>query len=72
VTTDEPVPCANRLCGRPLRSAASKARGMGPVCWDAAHPRPARHHVTAGPAASKRLAPAPDGPDLLDELDGTS
>lgn len=63
----ETVPCANQRCGRPLRSAASKARGMGPVCWDQAHPRPARHHIPAGPTASTGRAPLPSGPDLFDD-----
>jgi hypothetical protein len=71
VTTDDGVRCKATGCGRALRTAESKARGMGTVCWERRHPRPARHHIAAGPSTSTRPSPAPPGPDLLDELDGT-
>ncbi|MFJ3258471.1 DUF6011 domain-containing protein [Streptomyces sp. NPDC086771] len=44
---------ACRVCGRPLRSEASRARGVGPICHRRTHGRaavriptpPADHHV---------------------------
>lgn len=63
---DEVVPCRAPLCGRPLKTAESKARGMGPVCWQRHHPAPAaRHAFPAGPSTPTR--PLPTGPDLFAE-----
>ena len=62
----EPTPCRGKGCGRPLRTAASRARGMGKVCYDRANPATVRHHIPAGPAP--RAAQTRSGRDLLDEL----
>jgi hypothetical protein len=68
----EPVVC--QVCGRPLKTAASRARGRGDICDEKVNPHPGRGHSLrigttrrSGPA---RPATQPDGPDLLDELDG--
>jgi len=64
----QPVEC--QVCGRRLRTAASRERGRGPVCdekvnphWGRDHsPRPAR-------ATTRRTPPAAQEPSLLDDLE---
>lgn len=64
---DEPVSCT--VCGRPLKTAASRARGRGRVCDEKVNPPAVRHTFPAGPAPAARSprAPLPSGPDLFDE-----
>ena len=60
----ETTPCT--VCGRDLRTPASRARGVGPVCETKTRPPAARPAALPGmPGPGGR--PAQDGPDLLDE-----
>ncbi|WP_435585791.1 DUF6011 domain-containing protein [Micromonospora aurantiaca (nom. illeg.)] len=62
----EPKNCSE--CGRRLRTAASRARGMGPVCE--AKTRPPQPAPATLPGLSGQRGPAgQDGPDLLDTDD---
>lgn len=60
-------------CGRRLRTAASRARGIGPVCE--VKVRPAQPAPATLPGLPGQRGPAgQDGPDLLDtddDQDGT-
>jgi uncharacterized protein DUF6011 len=68
-----PEPKTCEVCGRALKTNASLARCRGPVCDEKVSPNPGRDHspqrlrINRG-SAPARPTPAPDGPDLFDEL----
>jgi hypothetical protein len=58
-------------CGRPLTDATSRARGVGPDCWDRLHPTPAPARTRTEVRTLPRFPVGPDQEELpLDDPEG--
>lgn len=69
MTDQNVVPCQAPLCGRPLKSRASRLRGYGPVCYDRLFPAVKVHRLRVEKASTNRGRDHSQHPDLLDELE---